>query len=113
MELPSKAEARKAVDARVLKYDFLNNSRDLSTELEALLKEADKTPVYGPSIDFSLLGVDLKTCYGGFDTVTRRKLEGREYVLEKWDGKVSVFFTDALHWPPASRRSIMISELED
>ena len=41
--------------------------------------------------------------YGSFRCVRKTDLEGRQYRLEFWDGRVSLFFTDVYHHPRLHR----------
>jgi hypothetical protein len=47
----------------------------------------------------SLMGVDGRTRYGSYRTITRKELETREYKLEFMDGAVGIFWLDVVHDP--------------
>lgn len=47
----------------------------------------------------SVLGIHGEHRYGVYRNVTRKELEGRQYDIEYWDGRISIFFTDVVHDP--------------
>lgn len=48
-------------------------------------------------ISTACYGPDLSTSYSRFSRVTKKDLEGRMYIIEFWDGKVTLFFIDVIH----------------
>lgn len=54
-------------------------------------------------ISCSLKGIDGKTNYGSYKYITRQDLKDREYELQFWDGKISIFWTDVVHDPRGSK----------
>lgn len=53
----------------------------------------------GAFLWISRMGVDGITRYGQYRTVTTTDLVGRTYLIEYWDGMVSIHFLDSLHDP--------------
>lgn len=52
----------------------------------------------------STLGIDGRTRYGSYKTVTRKMLEGRAYDITFYDYAIGIFFTDVLFDPKTNTR---------
>jgi hypothetical protein len=76
-------------------YDLFRESP--AAALELVLSAADKTYWKHKTMKCSLLGTRGSTSYGSYSKVSRQSLIGRSFIIEYWDGFISLYWTDVLH----------------